>query len=349
MNRIVRNFLQVPRFEVHFHRANTVVESPSIRKYQRAQWFLDLMISLTAMGLGNSASASVIGVNAFSNYTAEDGSGGSVGPIGQSASSGTVSQSANSAFLGSGGTGTAVAGLGALHSSTMAGAIRGNIFDGGASVGRAYAAANWSDSVTVAGAGLSGPGLANISFFVDPSSVLFNSGTAGLGGSFSATAAANFVFRANGGESFTFDSQAFLNHLGTVSTLTYTRVNGIDHTGGLGGMWNVSVPITFDQAFVMGADLVTTASTLAGSNSTVSSFANFGNSVYWAGITAITLVDGSVATEFSALGSTGYDWKTSAVPVPEPSSAWLFFFGLGMLAALPRARRGKEPHSSGVS
>lgn len=337
MNRLIRNFLQVLQFEVHFHRANTVVETPSVRRSQRAQWLLNPIIFLAVMGLGNPASASAIGVNVFANYTAEDGSGGSVGPIGQSASSGTVSQRANSASLGSGGTGTAVASLGALHSSTMAGAIRGNIFNGHASVGRAYAAANWSDSVTLAGAGLSGSGLANISFFVDGS--LFNSGTAGLGGNFSATAAANFVFRANGAEAFTFDSQAVLNHLGTVSTLTYTRVNGIDHTGGLGGMWNVSVPITFDQAFAMDAGLVTTASTLAGPNSAVSSFANFGNSIYWAGITSITLADGSVATEFSALGSTGYDWKTSAMPVPEPSSAWLFFFGLGMLAMLPRARK----------
>ena len=104
-------------------------------------------------------------------------------------------------------------------------------------------------------------------------------------------------------------------------------------------MWNISVPITFDQAFVMDADLVTTASTLAGANSTVSSFANFGNSIYWAGITSITLADGSAATEFSALGSTGFDWKASAVPVPEPSNAWLFFFGSGMLAMLPRVRK----------
>lgn len=339
MSRLTRNFSQDRQFEVHSPRAHMVIETPGVRRSHRAQWLLSLTISLAAMGLGNPASAVVIGVNVFANYTAEDGSVGRVGPISQSASSGTVSQNANSAFLGSGGTGAAVAHFGALHSSTMAGAIRGNIFDGGASAGRAYAAANWSDSVTMTGTGLSGSGLANIWFFVDPSSDLFNRGTAGLGGSFSATAAANFVFRVNGAEALTFDRQAVLNHLGTDPTLTYTRVNGIDHTGGLGGMWKVSVPITFDEVFVMDTELVTTASTLAGSNSTVSSFANFGNSVYWAGITSITLADGSVATEFSALGSTGYDWKTSAVPVPEPSNAWLFFFGLGMLAMLPRARK----------
>lgn len=305
---------------------------------QKKPLILTLLAGLALSGVAQATP--VVYVNVFANYTDEDGSGGSVGPIGQSASSGTVIQSANSASLGSGGTGTAVASLGALHSSTIAGAIRGNIFDGNASVGRAYAAANWSDSVTVAGAGLSGSGLANISFFVDGS--LFNSGTAGLGGNFSATAAASFVFRANGAEAFTFDSQAVLNQLGTVSTLTYTRVNGIDHTGGLGGMWNVSVPITFDQAFGMDAGLVTTASTLAGSNSTVSSFANFGNSIYWAGITSITLADGSVATEFSALGSDGHDWKASAVPaaVPEPETWAMLLAGLGLVGVAARRRRG---------
>ncbi|WP_457354051.1 PEP-CTERM sorting domain-containing protein [Roseateles sp. P5_D6] len=312
-----------------------------------ATWIFNAVICLAAMGPAISASASEVKVTVFANYTAEDGSNGGVGPVTHSSVNGSVSEKISSVWSGSGGSSGATADYGVLKSSAIASASRGNIFNGFASVGKAYAAAHWSDSVTVAGAGLSGTGWANIRFFVDPASgSLLNSGTAGLGGSFAGTAAADFVFSAGGATVFSFNVQAALTHLGTDPTYTFTRVNGLDYTGDLRGFWELSIPVTFGQAFALDAGIDTTAYTLAGSNSSVDSFANFGNSIYWAGITSITLANGSTTTAFSALGNTAHDWKVSAVPVPEPSSGWLLCFGLGTLAVfLAFRKKVVQPHS----
>ena len=116
-------------------------------------------------------------------------------------------------------------------------------------------------------------------------------------GSFAATSAADYTFRADGGVSFSFATQQQVSNSGiTDARNTYTNVNNTKFSGNLTGFWRVAIPLTFGQAFSINADLVTTASALAGSNSTANSAANFGNSIYWGGISSITLADGSTTT-----------------------------------------------------
>lgn len=304
--------------------------------------FAGSLTFLAALGLAGTASASEATVlNLGASYFDSNRTSGSIAPPRQTAATGVVSGTARIESLGSGGRSFASAGLGVLKSSSTASAVGVSSSNGGsdgfASIGRARADAVWYDVVTLVGAGLSGTGLANVRFFVDaPAGSVTNDGTAGLGGNFAGTASADFFLRVNS-VLFTFNTQARLTHLGTDTANTFTRVNNVGYTGSLGGYWDLSIPITFGQAFGIDAGITTSAITLAGANSTVNSFANFGNSIYWGGITSITLANGTTTTAFSALGDTGHDWNRSAVPVPEPST-WLYL-ALGLTAGAFMRRR----------
>lgn len=296
------------------------------------------LLCLAAMGISAPSAASV-SVQVSASFFSEDDSTGDTGQLTQSAFDGTVSQSANLSSLGSGGNSTATADLGVLKASATAGAIRGDIFNGNASKGSAYAGASWSDAVTVSGAGLTGTGWANARIYISSvSGDIGNSGTAGSGGSFSGLASGSCRLFANSTELFSFSTQAQLTESGTVDGSTFTWVNGADYAGNLGGFWNVSIPLMFNQAFSLSSTLSTSAHATAGSNSAVSSFAEFGNSIYWGGITSITLADGSTTTAFAALGATGHDWAASAAPVPEAEVYSLLLAGLSLIAVVSRRK-----------
>ena len=234
---------------------------------------------LAEMGLASPVCATEVKVRVVADSTPDVGPGGTVGAITQTAASGVESEVANISLSGAGGRAVALSSLGVLKSSVTAGASRHNIFNGNASMGKAGADTSRYDTVTSSGAGLTGTGLSNVRLFVDasPGSVT-NDGTTGVGRSFFATAAADFAFRANS-VLFTFNTQAQLAQLDTDPINTFTRVNGLNYTGTLGGFWDLSVPFAFGQAFGLEAIITTSAFTLAGSNSTANSFANFGNSI----------------------------------------------------------------------
>lgn len=306
---------------------------------QRAAPLLAVMIFGAALALSDTVSASEVTVKNM--YAASVPFGGYATPPMQTAATGVVSQTAAIEAFGSGGRGVASAGLGALQSSSTASANGNFANPNDAAQGQARADAVWYDLVTINGAGLSGTGTAHARIFVQPpAGGMTNSGVAGVGAGFRATAYAGFGVRV-GGNLLSFDTQAQLTQLGIDTLYTYTRVNNVDFAGALGGFWDISFPITFGQAFGTEGYLVTTAMTLAGGNATTNSFAN-GYSIYWAGITSITLASGATTTAFSALGDTAYDWKVSAAPVPESTSALLLLLGLGAMTRLPAFRRKVE-------
>ncbi len=197
----------------------------------------------------------------------------------------------------------------------------------------------------IPGAGLSGQGTANVRFSVD--GTVTNSGHAGVPGCcLLGDATGTFAFRAGNDVVFMFDTEALLSSQPGAS-FAVTRVNGTNYGGNLNGFWDIAFPFTFGQALPLFAVIIATTHDLAGSNSTVNSYADFGNSIYWGGITSLSLADGSITTEFSAVGATGHDWRVSAVPtpaaVPEPASSALLLAGLSLFVPMMRRfRRAQE-------
>ena len=294
--------------------------------------FAGSLTFLAALGLAGIASASEVTVKNM--YAASVPFGGYATPPRQTAATGVVSQTAAIEAFGSGGRSVASAGLGALQSSSTASA-NGNFSNPNEfAQGQARADAVWYDLVTLNGAGLSGTGTANARIFVQPpAGGMTNSGVAAVGGDFRASAYAGFGVRV-GGNLLKFDTQVETTQGGIDPLYTYTRVNDLNFAGALGGFWDISFPVTFGQAFGTEGFMITLAMTRAGGNATTQSFAN-GYSIYWGGITSITLANGATTTAFSALGDTGHNWALSAVPEP---ATWLYM-ALGLAACAFMRRR----------
>ncbi len=66
--------------------------------------------------------------------------------------------------------------------------------------------------------------------------------------------------------------------------------------------------------------------------------ANFENTIYWGGISSITVNDVPL-TNYQLISASGADYRYATAPVPLPAAVWLF--GSGLLGLIGIARRKK--------
>jgi hypothetical protein len=101
-----------------------------------------------------------------------------------------------------------------------------------------------------------------------------------------------------------------------------------------------SATVQVQIGFAAPLDVELTGSAQASCNFVTCGDADFflNNSLYWAGISSITLLDGTALSGVSATGASGTNWLNSFVPVAVPVPATFLLFGLG-LAGLGFARR----------
>lgn len=150
--------------------------------------------------------------------------------------------------------------------------------------------------------------------------------------------------------SFALASWEMRSHVGGVQQSihqTVTRRSGADAEVSEGGFAGSSPYGThyFTQAFrfgeAMGLDLHLTGTAYANATSwsdpgQFDAAFELGNSVYWGGISALTLEDGTPVTSFNAFGASGTDYAVSMAPVPEPATLLLWSAGFGLLVLARR-------------
>ncbi|MDH3280150.1 MAG: VPLPA-CTERM sorting domain-containing protein [Gammaproteobacteria bacterium] len=275
-----------------------------------------------------------------SNNVSASASGGAVGivwdscgnpslsgsnPVGYSCEAGNVSGAFN--MIGS-----ASAGMGAVHlgTSATAGTVGTDSYSGSTNAS-AYLADYFA---------ISGP--ANSTGHLYGSFVVDGNLSVGVGGSaLSSTAAMS-----------SYSIQASLAGVNTERSGSWTlATNGYDQQSNISGSvlpidasisfgsdgWAVIALSIYGQANSNGNAVAyqqcSTCVLVPGSFSTA---ATFGNTIYWGGISSVT-VNGSPLTNFEFISASGADYRYATAPIPIPAAAWLF--GSGLLGLIGVARR----------
>jgi hypothetical protein len=117
-------------------------------------------------------------------------------------------------------------------------------------------------------------------------------------------------------------------------------VNGGQYVGTPFGTFTATVPFAFGSTMQLYVQFEGSAQ--AAYNNTFPGLPNaafdLGQSLYWGGITGIT-VNGAPVSGFNVSSTSGTNYMASMAPVPEPGALAMMLAGLGVLAGLQRRRR----------
>jgi hypothetical protein len=249
-------------------------------------------------------------------------------PVGGSVSVSTSCSASGISIAPFGASATASAGLGVVHIATTA---QGTAFDINSLGSSANASASLTDFFAV-----SGPPNSTGHLY---GSVIIQGGLSAVTSGAPANAAGQSGYSIQ--TSVGSLSGNFLADTG--GTLQETNVNG--------GVLPADIVLNFDAdgwapvTFAIYAQLQSNGSAFAyrecGTctlyDGTYATSANFVGTIYWGGISGIT-VDGAPLTDFQIMSASGADYRY-ATAVPEAASLWLILIGLGAVGARVLMRR----------
>lgn len=166
-----------------------------------------------------------------------------------------------------------------------------------------------------------------------------------------------------GGASLDQQYRAWLQMANPGGGVSWQRVSGgqrhfVDHMGDrwlatdmserAPGLWTLAMDFKFGTPIQvdMWGDISSNASafacttSLAGctGSSSLSSTVDFGHTMYWGGISSLTDSFGNAVNNYSVSSASGFDYRYSAVPVPEPSAVMMLLAGFGLVGAIARRR-----------
>jgi hypothetical protein len=114
------------------------------------------------------------------------------------------------------------------------------------------------------------------------------------------------------------------------------------------GQWTITIDFKFgtpiqvdmwgDIVSYAGAYACTTSIVNCSTTSNISSAADFGHTIFWDGFIGLTDASGNPVSNYSLSSDSGFDYRYSAMPVPEPSVALMLLTGLGLVGGLARRR-----------
>lgn len=241
-----------------------------------------------------------------------------------------------------GGTALADSDYGMLKSRSFAASFVNATSAGIVTQAFASSLSDWQDQVVFKAAGVSSTasGTAHATILIGGGGVTFTGVTTGPSGSLSTDSQARFTLStASPTPLFDLDMRTACD-MSACPWLSYTRVNGAD-VSRFQGLYSVDIPISFSPFGTTIEARLTTLASFVTTNAAVGfADADLAHSIYWGGISSVELSDGTVITDFSALGASGHDYRLSSIPasVPEPPPSTLLAAGLG-LVLLARRRQ----------
>lgn len=129
------------------------------------------------------------------------------------------------------------------------------------------------------------------------------------------------------------------------SATNMSKVDGIEVADPPLGLFTFLTSVTADTPFTLiGSALGSVRAGMTENQvaSTGSSFVDFAQSVYWAGVNSVTLVDGT-PVDYTLTSASGTDYSGSLAPIPEPATWILMLGGAAALTALRRRKADPTP------